>query len=342
MNDNPGASQATDEPCAANAAAPTEPRAGDTIPAGDPGIAHLIPADEVSVVHPASTVTLPIRDAAAPVGTWIMDTALTGEADAADALRAVEPSVADIPVAEPPPLRETFRAGQALAALVVVFGSQIAIGIAVVIAVAIAVPRNQLTGTMARFNPLLLLVGGAVTLVTTWGLAKMWAPAWLRDRTLAGLGPLRLSRRQILTTVLAGLAMGALFSLATDVIPVPKSFHLGPLADIAEKGGVGRLAWAVAALLLAPLGEELLFRGLLLRGLTVSWGVAPAAVCVTVLFTGMHLTETFGYWPAVVAILCLSITTLMVRLRRGVLAGAVLHASYNFVLVVSLYAGKIV
>jgi membrane protease YdiL (CAAX protease family) len=226
--------------------------------------------------------------------------------------------------------------------LLLVFGTQLAVGVVIAIAVAVVVPRDQFTSTLVRFNGSLLLVGGGIALVMTWALAKAWAPAWLRDRTLNGIGPLALSPRLILTTALAGVALGSAFHLTANLIPVPKSFHLGPLADIADKGGGGRLAWAVVALLLAPAAEELLFRGLLLRGLTVSWGLVPAAVCVTLLFTGAHLTETLGYWPASVAIFCLSIATLTVRLRSGVLPAAVLHASYNLVLVLSLYTSRIV
>ena len=92
------------------------------------------------------------------------------------------------------------------------------------------------------------------------------------------------------------------------------------------------------AVLIAPPIEELLFRGLMLRGLMASWGVTAAGVVVTTLFFVLHLFEAVRYWPAMVAILTLSVATLGVRLRTGsVVAATAVHAAYNAALAVAVY-----
>jgi membrane protease YdiL (CAAX protease family) len=81
---------------------------------------------------------------------------------------------------------------------------------------------------------------------------------------------------------------------------------------------VGILAALVVAVLVAPLGEELLYRGVLQRGLTARWGVRWALPVASVAFLlghgpdmgAFHLVaglvygwvahRTASVWPAVV------------------------------------------
>ena len=55
---------------------------------------------------------------------------------------------------------------------------------------------------------------------------------------------------------------------------LPTSFRGGPVAKMAASNGMGRAVWAVLAVLIAPPVEELLFRGVMLRGMIASWGGA--------------------------------------------------------------------
>ncbi len=64
-----------------------------------------------------------------------------------------------------------------------------------------------------------------------------------------------------------------------------------PLVGLAEQGSMGALGWvllAVPAALLAPVGEELLFRGLLLPGLQSWMGRVTALVVSAALFASLH------------------------------------------------------
>jgi uncharacterized protein len=95
----------------------------------------------------------------------------------------------------------------------------------------------------------------------------------------------------------------------------------------------------VIALLYAPVIEELLFRGLLFKGFSASWGVKTAGVVVTVLFVVLHLFETINYWPATVAVTTMAIGTLLARIRTGSLIPSVaMHFAYNAAVVTGAYA----
>jgi membrane protease YdiL (CAAX protease family) len=119
---------------------------------------------------------------------------------------------------------------------------------------------------------------------------------------------------------------------------VPTDWKGGTLARFIAENPDARVALAAIAMLYAPLFEELLFRGLMLRGMTASWGVRAAGIVVTVLFFLLHLPETFGYWPASLAILGISVVTLFARLRTGSLAPAIAaHFGYNLIAVAMLF-----
>jgi len=113
----------------------------------------------------------------------------------------------------------------------------------------------------------------------------------------------------------------------------------GLLARAAGRGGLPRISWTLLALFIAPPSEELLFRGLLLKGLAASWGPWCASFVVTVLFVTLHLSETIHYWPSTIFILLLSIAALVARLQSGSLVTSMaLHAGYNGVIVAAVYA----
>jgi len=75
----------------------------------------------------------------------------------------------------------------------------------------------------------------------------------------------------------------------------------------------------------APVGEELLFRGLGLRGIERRNGFGTAAVCVSVIFEAVHLNVT-GF----LALFMVSLALCWVTSRTGSLLPAIfLHAAYN-------------
>lgn len=137
-------------------------------------------------------------------------------------------------------------------------------------------------------------------------------------------------------------ATGALVGIAylwlvNEALPPQPGGRLGPFGQMAGTPGFSVAAWVVLVLFLAPPLEEVLFRGVLLRGLSRSWGLPAASVLVTGLFVLVHLPETGAYWPAIVAIGLVGVGALVARIRSHSLAPAIaLHGAYNLVIVLGV------
>jgi membrane protease YdiL (CAAX protease family) len=177
------------------------------------------------------------------------------------------------------------------------------------------------------------------------GLAVFWLtrralPGPLRGGSLASIGWTRTKPEYAL--ICGGIGLGLSVLLVFIVIPLapPRPDEsLGPLMFLAQSGPAGRVGVAIMALLVAPPVEEFLFRGVLLRGFTRSWGVPIAVVAVSALFLALHLLQT-TYWPAVVGISLLSVATVTLRLKTGSLGpGLAFHMAYNLVPALAMLIG---
>ncbi len=122
--------------------------------------------------------------------------------------------------------------------------------------------------------------------------------------------------------------------------------------------------WLVTAfgILLAPLFEEILFRGFLLPAFAIAydWLSLPrtpaaleawhstnkltraslifSAVLTSILFAALHGQQTAFAWPVLVLLFCVSLILSYVRLRlRSVMASTLIHASYNFTIFLTAF-----
>jgi len=179
-------------------------------------------------------------------------------------------------------------------------------------------------GDRQRSAPLLAL---ALRSLLWLGLA--W---WLRSpREAAGAT----TRDLLLLALGLGLASGAsggvISQLAAGSLPAGLSLRPDPAAL-----GAGWLALlAVTALVLAPLAEELLFRGVLYRSLRERWGARVALVGSAGAFALFHL-EPVQLIVAAIAGLALG----WLRQRGGLLWPCVLaHAAHNLVWLVGALVG---
>lgn len=144
-----------------------------------------------------------------------------------------------------------------------------------------------------------------------------------------------------------GVATGLGITLAGNFLPMPKA---PPILEDLTKSAAG--AWTLMAfgVTLAPLTEELAFRGFLLPSLvnacrwlerrhivsdaTVrTFGIPIAIVLTSIPFALMHAQQVSDSWGPVLLIGCVSIILCIIRLATdSVAAGVVVHCAYNLTL----------
>lgn len=114
---------------------------------------------------------------------------------------------------------------------------------------------------------------------------------------------------------------------------IPPSGIESTLEQIIGGGQLANFLLFFSVVVLAPIGEEYLFRGILLSGLSNKVPTFAAIWLSSVVFMSFHLLEYYGYWFALVAILILGVLLAIIRLRsKSMLAPVICHASYNLLM----------
>ncbi len=111
-----------------------------------------------------------------------------------------------------------------------------------------------------------------------------------------------------------------------------------------EVEDIGTVPWQVvltviALVVLAPLGEELLFRGLLLRGLARRLDFWPAALITSAVFAGAH-ADSYILWPRALALFGTGLVLAWIYRRRGYWASVSAHATVNTIAAIALVASS--
>ncbi len=91
----------------------------------------------------------------------------------------------------------------------------------------------------------------------------------------------------------------------------------------------------IALVVLAPFGEELLFRALLLRALVRRMDFWKAALLSAVLFTAAH-PDSYLLWPRAAALLVSGLALAWIYRERGYAASVAAHATLNGIAAISV------
>ena len=218
------------------------------------------------------------------------------------------------------------------------------------IAVSVGHPARHLPGALG-IAPRLLLAAETTTYCLSLVIAWFVFPLLWRRPFTQGLrwnGPAAV--RNVWKLIPLGFCLSFVVQLASTLITVPKDIPMDEFfrtpVDI----------WLVTAFgtLLAPLFEEIAFRGFLLPAFAIAYDwlslkrteaaqaawqssnalTTPAlvfsAVLTSILFALLHGKQTAFTWPVLVLLFLVSIVLTTVRLRlRSVAASALTHAGYN-------------
>jgi hypothetical protein len=217
------------------------------------------------------------------------------------------------------------------------------------------------TEEQIRSHPGLSMLGQAISYVLTLGIAwvlfpRLWDRKFGRGIEWNALAP----KRWWYWIMLAGAAMSGLAQFGQRFVAQPKT---SPLEDILR---TAHGAWLMTAfgVLLAPLAEEIAFRGFLLPALAIAYdwlamertpaglqrwqsstlhsraALIFAAIFSSVPFALLHAGQLDHAWGALGILYCVSLVLSFVRIRADSVAASVLmHATYNFTVFVVLFIG---
>jgi len=164
--------------------------------------------------------------------------------------------------------------------------------------------------------------------------------AWARHRTPLGQA-IRWNlpvRRQAMYALAVGVGL-ALFSDVGEIVFqrwIPKSL---PITDFFQDRA-SALLLAGFGVLIAPLVEEMLFRGFLYPALSRWTGVAPAIIVTSAGFALLHGSQlAFSLVPLLLIFIVGVVLTITRAVTKSVATSVLVHMAYNFTIFTQVYIG---
>jgi membrane protease YdiL (CAAX protease family) len=207
--------------------------------------------------------------------------------------------------------------------------------------------------TLAK-DPVILLPGQALAYLLLVAFIHMLMIA-RHGRTLAEAIPFAWPRERWITLVGAGIALAFAILVIGHFLPIPKQL---PIDDF-FKTRAAAFAMLAFAVLVAPLVEELFFRGLLYpvlnRSMRTLWarigsmfggsgeqfqsiGVAAALALTSLGFALLHASQLALAWAPLLSLFLVGLALTLVRARfQSVAASTLVHMTYNATLLGILY-----
>jgi membrane protease YdiL (CAAX protease family) len=134
--------------------------------------------------------------------------------------------------------------------------------------------------------------------------------------------------------LLAGVVLALVADYVSRFLPIPKSL---PVEKFFSDTAAAYLM-SVLGVLLAPLFEELLFRGLFYPLVRRTTGVTVATLLTATLFAFIHGGQLGFAWAPLLSIFIVGLVFTIVRERaESVAASYLMHCGYNFALFASLW-----
>jgi uncharacterized protein len=162
-------------------------------------------------------------------------------------------------------------------------------------------------------------------------LFRVWygRPFWIS----LGWKPLRIPFSLI---IVAGMGTGILVALGAGLIHVPDTPN--PMTNLMQ-GRTALIAMGIFGVTIAPIAEELAFRGFLQPLLVRTFGAAGGIILTAIPFGLLHFQEYGDSWTHVVLI-CVAgaLFGLMRHLTGSTKAAALMHASYNALFFIAVFS----
>jgi membrane protease YdiL (CAAX protease family) len=181
-------------------------------------------------------------------------------------------------------------------------------------------------------------------------LAALWlfwyvrrqGPRVVEDGGAAGIAWRAASPRAYAMAALGALAVLALAAVEFVLVPPDMSKVSDiELAQLFQGPTAVAILAAVVVIFMAPVIEEVLFRGIAFAGIAARLGSGWAVTITTLIFTALHAPEKIYYLPGFADVAAVALLSCALRLRyRSIKPGIALHFLYNFgMLIVPAIAG---
>ena len=157
----------------------------------------------------------------------------------------------------------------------------------------------------------------------------------------------QLQRRRVLTDIgyAAGITIPATMLAAFFAALLAQLLQLDPTTrPVNRVGGLDEVSLIIAAVILAPIGEEIFFRGFALTGWHRDLGATRALLRSTIVFAAVHIINVLGVegdaslgarWALLQFLVILPVGYILGWLfqQRGIIASIAGHAAYNSIIV---------
>jgi uncharacterized protein len=135
--------------------------------------------------------------------------------------------------------------------------------------------------------------------------------------------------------VLGGFVLSVALQLLAHLLPIPKELPIDSFFRTPAE------AWAlgILSITLAPLMEELFFRGFLYPVLARQLGLPIAVFVTAVCFALLHGAQLMFSWGPVLVIFLVGLVLTIVRARKNsVAASLIIHMAYNGTITIAMFA----
>jgi membrane protease YdiL (CAAX protease family) len=206
---------------------------------------------------------------------------------------------------------------------------------AFIAAAAVFVPLDASSLSEDAVTTLLSFAGSLLILAFA---VLLWRALPAHERRLAVARPSR-----PLPTIAVGaiVGVGLLVGVAA-IVAAGSAIDPGVRHELDQVDEIGTAPWqlaltGIAVIVLAPLGEELVYRALLLRALARRMRFGFAAILSGVVFGASHL-DAYTLWPRLIGLVLVGVGLAWLYRRRGYWASVTAHAVVNVVAFTSLVA----
>ncbi len=207
-------------------------------------------------------------------------------------------------------------------------------GLLVAFVVARPFLRWRMSAEAVQLDIVFLLVQQCVFYVLIIGFLFLLARLQHQQPFWESLGWKKLTPKELAGYLFAGGGLAVAVSVVLALRPDKQSFPLEKFFD-SQSASIAIGAFAVS---IAPVIEEVVFRGLLFAILERSVGWRFAVVVTGLLFAGLHVPE---YWHAWNHLLMILVVGLVFSLARGVTGNLtpsiLLHVGYNTIIMTGLF-----